>query len=119
MKTPPPRPDSFLPLSTVVFEILVSLATADRHGYSIMADVRERTGEPLLPGSLYRAIARLVDSGLIEELDERPDPELDDERRRYYALTSLGRAVAGAEAVRLERRLKSARSAHLLPRRRP
>jgi DNA-binding PadR family transcriptional regulator len=119
MKTQPPRPESFLPLTTVVFEILVSLATADRHGYSIMADVRERTGEPLLPGSLYRAIARLVDSGLVEELDERPDPELDDERRRYYALTSLGRAVAGAEALRLERRLKSARSAHLLPRRRP
>jgi DNA-binding PadR family transcriptional regulator len=116
---PDPRPESFLPLSTVVFEILVSLATEDRHGYSILADVRDRTGEPLLPGSLYRALGRMLDSELVEELDERPDPDIDDERRRYYRLTPLGRAVATAEALRLERRLQSAKSAHLLPRRRP
>lgn len=113
-----PAAESFLPLTPVVFEILVSLASEDRHGYSILSDVRERTGEPFLPGTLYRAMARLLDSGLVAELDERPDPELDDERRRYYHLTALGRAVAGAESLRLERQLKSARAAHLLPRRR-
>jgi DNA-binding PadR family transcriptional regulator len=117
MKTAP-RPDSFLPLTSVVFEILVSLATEDRHGYSILADVRERTGEPLLPGSLYRAMARLLDSGLVEELDERPDPEMDDERRRYYQLTQLGREVAHAESARLERQVKHARAARLLDRKR-
>lgn len=114
----PPRPESFLPLTAVVFEILVSLASEDRHGYSILADVRQRTGEPLLPGSLYRAMARLLESGLVEELDERPDPALDDERRRYYRLTTLGRSVASAEAARLERQLKNARAAHLMGRRR-
>lgn len=117
--TASPRPESFLPLTPIVFEILVSLASEDRHGYSILADVRERTGEPLLPGSLYRAIARLVDSGLVVELDDRPDPALDDERRRYYRLTPLGRSVAAAESLRLERQLKNARAARLLTRRRP
>ncbi len=118
MKTPI-RPDSFLPLTSVVFEILVSLAAEDRHGYSILSDVRDRTGEPLLPGSLYRAMARLLDGGLVEELDERPDPELDDERRRYYHLTRLGREVAQAESARLERQVKHARAAQLLDRKRP
>lgn len=114
----PPRPESLLPLTSVVFEILVSLASEDRHGYSILSDVRQRTGEPLLPGSLYRAMARLLDAGLVEELDERPDPDLDDERRRYYRLTPIGRDVARAEAARLERQLKDARSAQLLSRKR-
>jgi DNA-binding PadR family transcriptional regulator len=115
---PAPRPESLLPLTSVVFEILVSLATEDRHGYSILSDVRERTGEPLLPGSLYRAMARLLEGGLVEELDERPDAALDDERRRYYRLTPLGRDVARAEAARLERQLKNARAAQLLTRKR-
>ena len=114
--TPSPSPESFLPLTSVVFEILMSLAADDRHGYSILSDVRERTGTPLLPGSLYRAMARLLDSGLVEELDERPDPALDDERRRYYHLTRLGREVAQCESARLERQLKHARAAHLLTR---
>jgi DNA-binding PadR family transcriptional regulator len=114
----PHAADSFLPLTAVVFEILVSLATADRHGYSILTDVRERTGEPLLPGTLYRAMARLLESGLVEELDERPDAALDDERRRYSHLPKLGREVAVAETARLERQLESARSARLLTRRR-
>ena len=111
------HPASFLPLTAVVFEILVSLATEDRHGYSIMTDVRARTGQPLRPGSLYRALNRLLDDGLIEELDERPDPELDDERRRYYQLTRLGRQVAEAEAARLDAQVRAARSARLLTRR--
>jgi DNA-binding PadR family transcriptional regulator len=113
---PTPRPDQFLPLSSVVFEILVSLASRDQHGYQILTDVRERSGEILRPGSLYRAIARLLDEGLVEELDERPDPELDDERRRYYRLTSLGRDVAGAEAARQEAQVRHARAARLLRR---
>jgi len=109
---------SFLPLTPVVFQILVSLAGEPRHGYSILQDVRERTGEPLRPGSLYRALGRLLDEGLIEEVDERPDPAMDDERRRYYALTPFGRHVAEAEARRLDAQLRSARAARLLPRRR-
>ena len=108
---------SFLPLTSVVFEILVSLAGEDRHGYSILIDVRSRTGESLRPGSLYRALNRLLDEGLIEELDERPDPSVDDERRRYYRLTSLGRRVAQAEAARLDAQSERAKAA-LVTRRR-
>jgi DNA-binding PadR family transcriptional regulator len=106
--------DAFLPLTPVVFEILVSLATADRHGFAILADVRGRTAEPIRPGSLYRALHRLLEDGLVEELDERPDPEIDDERRRYFALTPLGREVATAEASRLAAQLRAARAARLL-----
>jgi DNA-binding PadR family transcriptional regulator len=101
---------SFLPLTSVVFEILVSLAGEDRHGYSILTDVRSRTGESLRPGSLYRALNRLLEEGLIEELDERPDPSVDDERRRYYRLTSLGRQVAKAEAARLDAQVERAKA---------
>jgi len=101
-------PETFLPLTPVVFDILVSLAHEDRHGYSIITDVRERAGLTLLPGSLYRALNRLLDDGLIEELDARPDPALDDERRRYYRLTTLGRAVARADAARMARQVKQA-----------
>ena len=113
-----PHVESFLPLTSVVFEILVTLASGDHHGYSILSSVRERTGEVLRPGSLYRAINRLLADRLVQELDERPDPELDDERRRYYRLTSLGRDVAEAEARRLAVQVQSARAAKLLGRRR-
>jgi DNA-binding PadR family transcriptional regulator len=83
-----------------------------------MKDVIERTDGALRfsPSSLYASIRRLLENGLIEELDERPDPEDDDERRRYYRLTRLGRAVATAEARRLERLLVDARATGLLPR---
>jgi DNA-binding PadR family transcriptional regulator len=120
MATRPAGPpvESFLPLTSVVFEILVTLASGDHHGYSILADVRERTGERLRPGSLYRAIGRLLEEELVEELDERPDPEIDDERRRYYRLTELGRRVAAAEAARLEAQVRHARAAKLLGKRR-
>ena len=119
MTTHRARPaEAFLPLTSVVFEILVTLASGEHHGYSILASVRARTGEVLRPGSLYRAINRLTADGLIEELDERPDPELDDERRRYYRLTRLGRTVARAEANRLAAQVQSARQARLLDRRR-
>jgi len=112
-------PESYLPLPRDTFHILVSLADRDRHGYSVMLDVAERTGGRLRlsPSSLYAAIKRLLGQGLIEELDERPDPQHDDERRRYYRLTRLGRRVAVEEARRLERLLSDARATGLLPKR--
>jgi DNA-binding PadR family transcriptional regulator len=116
-RRPPPPPESFLPLPRDTFHILVSLADRDRHGYSVMQDVRDRTDGALRlsPSSLYASIRRLLERGLIEELAERPDPEHDDERRRYYRLTTLGRAVATAEARRLQRLLADARATGLLP----
>jgi len=112
-----PAPESFLPLRRETFHILVSLADRDRHGYAVMQDVLERTDGALRlsPSTLYATIRRLLEDGLIEELDERPDPAHDDERRRYYRLTITGRAVATAEARRLERLLRDARATGLLP----
>ena len=99
-----------------MFHILLALADKERHGYDIMREVDERSeGKVRLgPGTLYGSIKRMLSDGLIEELDSRPDPELDDERRRYYRLSELGRRVAVAEAERLERLVKSARSKKLL-----
>ena len=104
--------DAMLPLSTASFHILIALADRDRHGYSIMQDVSARTEGKLRlsPGTLYGSIKRLLESGLIEELDERPDREYDDERRRYYRLTPFGRTVANGEVDRLTRLLKGARA---------
>jgi DNA-binding PadR family transcriptional regulator len=112
-----PSTESFLPLPRDTFHILVSLADRERHGYSVMQDVAERTDGALRlsPSTLYASIKRLLDWRLIEELAERPDPEHDDERRRYYRLTKLGRRVAVAEARRLERLLSDARATGLLP----
>jgi DNA-binding PadR family transcriptional regulator len=112
-----PDPASFLPLPKDTFQILVSLADRERHGYSVMQDVAERTDGALRlsPSTLYASIKRLLAQGLIEELDERPDPRHDDERRRYYRLTRLGRTVAMAEARRLQRLLSDARATGLLP----
>lgn len=111
-----PRTDAFLPLTPVAFEILLALADGEQHGYSVMREVERRSAGAvtLHPGTLYRALARLLESGLIEELDERPEPEHDDERRRYYQLTALGIAVARAEAERLAGQLMAARSRKLL-----
>jgi DNA-binding PadR family transcriptional regulator len=99
-------------LGLTVFHILVALAGQDRHGYSIMRDVAARTDGriKLSPGTLYGAIRRLLEEGLIEELDERPDPGHDDERRRYYRLTAAGYAAARAEADRMEQLLGQARA---------
>ena len=99
-----------LPLTAVVFEILLALADGDRHGYDVMRDVERRTeGQIVLhAGTLYRALSRLLDQRLIEELDDRTGPD-DDERRRYYRLTPLGRAVARAEAARLASQVNAAR----------
>jgi DNA-binding PadR family transcriptional regulator len=110
------RPDSFLPLTPVAFEILLALADGEQHGYSIMREVERRSlgTVKLHPGTLYRALARLLESGLIEELDQRPQPDQDDERRRYYQLTTRGIAVARAEAQRLSSQVDAARARRLL-----
>ena len=112
-------PGSLLPLQTAAFHILVALAEGDRHGYAIMQDVAAGTAGRLKlnPGTLYTTIRRLLEQGLVVELDERPDPEEDDERRRYYRLTEIGRAVAKAEAARLQDMLAFARQAGLAPKR--
>jgi DNA-binding PadR family transcriptional regulator len=109
---------AFLPLPNAVFHILVALADRDRHGYSIMQDVAARTDGKvrLSPGTLYSAIRRMLEQGLIKELHDRPSPHNDDERRRYYALTRLGRDVALAEARRLNEMLTQARATGLIPR---
>jgi DNA-binding PadR family transcriptional regulator len=114
-----PPPDALLPLQPAAFHILVALSDGDRHGYAIMQDVAERTGGTfrLNPGTLYTTIRRLLEQGLLEELDDRPDPEHDDERRRYYRLTAFGRAVARAETARLERLVAIAKRAGLSPKR--
>ena len=87
------------------------------HGYGIMQDVMERTGGKLRlsPGTLYGSLKRMLGEGLIEESDERPDPALDDERRRYYRLTKFGRAVASAESARVAALLSHARARKLSP----
>ena len=118
-RTPPgDEVDSFLPLPTAVFHILVALADRDRHGYSIMQDVGARTeGKVVLSaGTLYTAIRRMLEQGLIEELRESPAPDSADERRRYYRLTQFGRYVAVAEARRLSSMLEQARATKLIPR---
>ena len=109
------RPESFLPLTPVAFEIMLALADGERHGYSILQEVETRSGRAisLHAGTLYRALARLLESELLEELGS-PDPKNDDERRRYYRLTSHGVAVARAEVARLEGQLAAARSRRLL-----
>lgn len=110
-------PEDFLPLHRDTFHILVALGNQDRHGYSIMQDIEARTEGRvrLSPSTLYNAIRRLLETGLIVETDERPDPEHDDERRRYYRLSALGREVAVLEANRLEQLLADARMSGLIP----
>jgi len=109
--------DNHLPLTAVAFEIMLTLADSERHGYAIMREVEERTGGQvsLHPGTLYRALARLVDNDLLQELGQRAAPELGDERRKYYSLTPLGRDVAVAEARRLAGQLETAQARNLLP----
>lgn len=110
--------DRFLPLTPITFEVLLSLASGAAHGYAIMKGVAERTGGRLNPhpGTLYRALARLVGDGLVEEVEEEATSS-EDERRRYYRLTDLGRGVAEAEARRLEQAVAAARGQRLLPQR--
>ena len=101
-----------------MFHVLLALADKERHGYEIMQEVHERTEGTvrLGPGTLYGSIKRMLGDGLVAESAARPDPELDDERRRYYRLTDLGYRVAKAEAERLASLLKSVRAKKLLSR---
>lgn len=96
-------PDDLTPLSPTVFHILLSLGEGERHGYALKREISLRTGGKLKlgPGVLYGSINKLLALGLIEESDARPDPHLDDERRRYYRITPYGRKVARAEAARM------------------
>jgi DNA-binding PadR family transcriptional regulator len=112
----PPGPKPPRPLTPAMFHILLTLAAGERHGYAIMREVDALTGgaQRLGPGSLYGSIKRMLAEGLIEECDERPDPAADDERRRYYRLTDLGRRAAGTEARRLEVLVLTARGRRLL-----
>jgi DNA-binding PadR family transcriptional regulator len=109
-------PSELLPLSPAAFHVLLALADGERHGYGIIKDVESRTeGRVRMgPGTLYGAVKRMLDEGLIEESDERPDAALDDERRRYYRLTVFGRRVAAAEAERLSGLVAAARAKNLL-----
>lgn len=110
---------ALIPLPPATFHILMAVAQEDRHGYGIIQDVVRRTdGElRLSPGTLYRSIQRMLEHGLIIETDDRPAPELDDERRRYYRISAFGTVVARAETRRLAQLVRMARTQGLLPER--
>lgn len=112
-----PNSQPHKPLKPIVFDILVLLAREDLHGWGIVKALEEGPAqwETILPGNLYRTLRDMTEKGLIEESDERPEPEDDDERRRYFRLTDHGRAAAEVEARRLRRALEAADAAHILP----
>ena len=109
-------PEDFLPLTPAVFHVLLAIAGGERHGYAIMQEIAEHTGGRMKmgPGTLYGTIKRLLAARLIEESDERPDPKLDDERRRYYRLTGIGQRVVKAEAQRHAAMVEVARGKRLV-----
>ncbi len=111
--------DALLPLPPATFHILLAVSEVDRHGYAIIQDVEERTGGKLKlsAGTLYRSIQRMLEQGLLAEVRERPAPEDDDERRRYYRITKFGTAVAEAETFRFTQLVRFARAAGFAPRR--
>jgi len=98
------RPEDHLPLKPVDLLVLMTLAGGERHGYGIVSDIAEQTDGTirLVPGNLYAVLQRLCAAGIVEESEHRPAPDLDDRRRRYYAITALGRRVLSAEATRLK-----------------
>jgi DNA-binding PadR family transcriptional regulator len=108
--------ESSLPLTPAVFSILLALAAGEKHGYAIMQDILQSSAGALRigPGTLYRSIKQLLAAGLIKESGDRPDPALDDERRRYYRLSAFGRRVLSAEAERLARLVSQAQAQGLL-----
>ena len=114
-KTSPPIHE-MLPLTPAVFNILLALADGEKHGYNIMKEVEANTNGlvNMGPGTLYGSIKRMLTAGLIEETDERPDPQMDDQRRRYYQLSGLGRRVLQAEAERLSRQVAIAQRKQVL-----
>jgi DNA-binding PadR family transcriptional regulator len=107
-----PEPEGYLPLTPAVLDIMVALGDEELHGYAIMQEVRRRTAgkRRLAPGTLYRSLKQMEERGLLEESEERPEAGLDDERRRYYRLTDLGRRVALAELERLEGLVRAGRT---------
>ena len=110
-------PTDLLPLTPGMFHVLIALADGEKHGYAIIKEVARRTDGAirLSAGTLYTLIRRFVQEGVIVESDERPDPALDDERRRYYRISDFGRLVAQAEAARMESTLSMARAKNLIP----
>lgn len=110
------NPDEFLPLTPAVFNILLALADGEKHGYGIMQEVEANTkGQVLMgPGTLYGSIKRMLQAALIEASDERADPDMDDQRRRYYKLTTLGRRTLRMEAERLASQVQIARTKKIL-----
>jgi DNA-binding PadR family transcriptional regulator len=114
----PSSPQDLLPLTPPVFHILLALEDEERHGYGIMLDVARQTGDALQlgPGTLYGCLKRMLGARLVEESDERPDPTLDDQRRRYYRMTPLGRRALRAEAQRLAGAVNAAKARHLFDR---
>ena len=116
-----PGPESYLPLTPAVLDIMVALGSEEMHGYAIMQEVRRRTQgrRRLAPGTLYRSLKQMEEKGWVAESEERPEPSLDDERRRYYRLTGLGRKVAMAEFERLDGLVDAARSKGFIPSPRP
>jgi DNA-binding PadR family transcriptional regulator len=107
-----PTVGDFLPLTPAIHHILLALADGERHGYAIMLEIARVTGGAtrMGPGTLYGTLKRLLASGLIEEAEERPDPDLDDERRRYYRITGLGARVLSAETSRVSLLVNVARA---------
>ena len=116
MMTDPRNPSDFIPLRPVEFEILLVLSGGESHGYGIVKEAESRSPErgPMETGTLYRALRRLTEAGLVQPSDQRPVPDLDDERRRYFAITPFGKAVATAEARRLSAQVEAARARELL-----
>ena len=108
--------DKLLPLPPATFHILIALAKEDKHGYAVIQDVEQRTGGEirLSAGTLYRSIQRMLEQGLLRETRDRPAPELDDERRRYYRITPFGEDVARAEAQRMASLVRMARAQGLV-----
>ena len=108
--------EDMLPLTPAVLHILLALADGERHGYGIMQEVTRRAGGQVKmgPGTLYGSIKRMLADGLIEEVGERPDPALDNERRRYYRLTSFGLRVMQAEMLRLLQLVRLAQSKQVI-----
>jgi DNA-binding PadR family transcriptional regulator len=117
MTRDPKDPSAFLPLPTATFHILLALRDEEKHGYAIMQDVEALSDGAVKigPGTLYGSIKRMLADGLIEESDERPDPDMDDQRRRYYRCTALGERVCGAEVERLTKLLKNAFPRRAIP----
>jgi len=110
--------DDLLPLQVAAFHILMALADEDRHGYAIIQEIAVRTDGAirLSAGTLYRSLQRMLEQGLIEETEDRPAPDEDDERRRYYRITKFGETVARAEARRLQELVRLARASGFVPR---